>query len=466
MTKKDEVERHPGSFRDPSGFIFHKNDLVLRQINQSYAEIYNHLMASGLYEALRDDHLLIPHKEIASPDPLPPPGYKIIEPEQIQFISYPYEWSFSQLKAAALTTLQIQIRAMQFGMSLKDSSAFNIQFLEGEQQLIDTLSFEYSDERKPWVAYRQFCQHFLAPLALMAYRDIRLGALQRRYVDGIPLDLASRLLPSRTWLNFSLLTHIHLHAKAQTRYAGAPTGQNSANSRGMGRFGLRGLIDSLENAVQKLKWKPEGTAWGEYYEIHEYAKESFEHKKRLVSEYCEVLNPSTVWDLGANTGVFSRIASDRGIATIAFDVDPAAVDLNYRDCVDRGEQFLLPLLNDLTNPSPGIGWENRERSSLIDRGPADTVFALALIHHLAISNNVPLPDLVAFLQKLCSGLIVEFIPKDDPQVQKLLASREDIFSEYTMDAFESYFRQSFDILRKEVIRGSKRILYMMKNNRS
>jgi hypothetical protein len=347
-------------------------------------------------------------------------------------------------------------------MSLKDSSAYNIQFHNGAPVLIDTLSFELADEQKPWVAYRQFCQHFLAPLALMAYRDIRLGVLLRPYLDGVPLDLASRLLPARTRFMFTLLTHIHLHAKAQARFAGTPVGKRSAGSTSMGRFGLQGLIENLESAVKKLKWEPGGTEWGEYYEIHDYTPESFEHKKLLVGEFFEELNPRTVWDLGANTGVFSRIVSDRGIPTIAFDVDPAAVELNYRAAVERKERFLLPLLNDLTNPSPGIGWANQERISLLDRGPVDSVLALALVHHLAISNNVPLRDLASFFRKICSGLIVEFIPKEDPQVQRLLASREDIFDDYTMDAFESHFNQFFDILRKEEIDGSMRSLYMMK----
>ena len=196
-------EKIAGSFRDPSGFLFHLNGLIYRQINIEYKKNYIHLMKSGLYEALMDTKLLIPHEEVNIGSLASDNAYKIIKPEQVLFISYPYEWCFSQLKDAALTTLKIQKKSLNFGMSLKDCSAYNIQFRKGKPILIDTLSFEEYREGKPWIAYRQFCQHFLAPLALMSYKDIRLNQLLRIYIDGIPLDLAIHLLPFRTRFVFS-----------------------------------------------------------------------------------------------------------------------------------------------------------------------------------------------------------------------------------------------------------------------
>lgn len=297
----------------------------------------------------------------------------------------------------------------------------------------------------------------------MAYLDIRLGNLLRVHIDGIPLDLASRLLPRRTRLNFSLLSHIHLHASAQKRYADTSIKTQSVEGRSMGRYGLLGIIDSLESATRKLKWRPAGTEWGEYYSFHGYDENAFDEKKALVETFLESLQPTSVWDLGANVGLFSRIASERGIPTIACDIDPAAVELNYRECVRQTETNLLPLIIDLTNPSPSLGWANEERSSLIKRGPADVVFALALIHHLSISNNVPLADLTTFFSKIARWTIFEFVPKEDPQVQRLLISRDDIFDDYTLEGFEKAFTECFHIHRKEQIGVSSRTLYLMEN---
>jgi hypothetical protein len=404
------------SFRDPSGFLFVRDGTLYRQVNRVYAENYARLIESDLYEKLVKTGLLIPHTEVDVKPADPDLAFKILQPERVPFISYPYEWSFGQLKDAALATLSIQKRALKAGMSLKDSSAYNIQFYRGKSVLIDTLSFEVNREGEPWVAYRQFCQHFLAPLALMATRDVRLGQLLRVHIDGIPLDLASKLLPSRTRWNLGLTSHIHLHARAQARYANIAVAE-ARRGRTMSKQDLLGLIESLEATVLGLKWEPVGTEWAEYYDSTNYTEAAFDHKKELISEWLEGLQPKTVWDLGANTGIFSRQAAGRGAYTVAFDIDPAAVEQNYRQVKKDKEQNLLPLVLDLTNPSPSLGWANRERDSLARRGPVDVVLALALIHHLAISNNVPFDRLSDFLAELGKWLIVEFVPKTDSQVQ-------------------------------------------------
>lgn len=445
------------SFRDPSGHLFTLDGTLFRQVNRFYQEHYTHLMDSGLYQSLVKDGLLIPHEEVSVTPPDPSLAWKVIQPETIPFISYPYEWSFSQLKDAAQVTLEIQKRALGHGMVLKDSSAYNIQYHQGKPVLIDTLSFEIYTEGQPWIAYRQFCQHFLAPLSLMSHRDIRLGQLLRIYIDGVPLDLASRLLPWKTRFNWPLQMHIHLHAASQKRYASS----SLPGERKMGKTAMLGWIDSLESAIRGLSWSPEGTAWSEYYTDTNYTSSGLEHKKALVREYLDFFHPKSIWDLGANTGLFSRIASQMGIQTIAFDIDPGAVELNYRECRKESETNLLPLLLDLTNPSPGIGWENRERQAFAERGPADAVMALALIHHLAIANNVPLQRLASFLHGLSQWLLIEFIPKGDSQVQRLLASREDIFTEYTQANFEQVFASRYTIHRVEAIQDSQRSLYLM-----
>lgn len=418
-------------------------------------------MGSGLYDQLVQERRLLPHAEVNSPAARPNDAYKVLEPTALDFVSYPYEWCFSQMKDAALSTLAAQRRAVEHGMTLKDASAFNVQFRNGQPQLVDTLSFESLRAGEPWVAYRQFCQHFLAPLALMATRDVRLSQLLRSNLDGVPLDLASRLLPRGSWLSPGLLIHVHLHASAQQRFAGRNLAAARSGRRGMGRQALLGLIDSLERAVRRLDWDPAGTAWAEYERFHGYPQAALSDKERLTDEFLDRARPQSVWDLGANVGRFSRRASRRRIPTLALDLDPAAVELNYRRAREEQDENLLPLVLDLTNPSPALGWAGRERMSLAERGPADAVFVLALVHHLAITNNLPLGMLAEYLASLGRWLLIEFIPKEDPQVQRLLASRVDIFPQYSAGGFEPAFQEYFVTHRREPVGESGRWLYWM-----
>ncbi len=451
----------PSSFRDPSGFVFRQDGVLYRQVNRIYSEHYDRLMASGLYGRLADLGLLVSHEEVLSPSPpAPAEAYLVLRPRTIEFISYPYEWSFSQLKDTALATLNVQQEALERGLTLKDASAFNIQFLQGKPVLIDTLSFETYEEDSPWVAYKQFCQHFLAPLALTAYRDVRLMALSKNYIDGIPLDLAAMLLPRKSYLSLGISLHIHLHAKKQASYSDKVV--NVAKQR-VRKRGLLGIIDNLEATIRRLKWRPAGTEWADYYSETNYSDEATNRKKEIVSAFVREIQPQRVWDLGANTGLYSRIACDEGAEVVAFDIDPAAVERHYLLNAKQGIGSVLPLVLDLTNPSPAIGWHNQERESLLQRGPADMILALALIHHLAISNNTPLASISKLFQQLGGSLLIEFVPKEDPQVARLLATRRDVFPGYRQETFEEIFSRDFTILHKEKVADSQRTLYLMKN---
>jgi len=460
----------PGSFRDPSGFLFHRDGVLYRQVNRSFQPKFDEFVESGLCQDLMSSGLLIPHQEMGPDLAATPDAYKVLRPEAIPFVSYPYEWCPSQLRDAALATLSIQRRALEFGMTLRDASAYNIQFRDGKPVFIDTLSFERWTEGTPWNAYRQFCQHFLAPLALMKYRDARAGQLLRVYLDGLPLDLVVKLLPRRAYLHPPLLLHVLMHARSQARYeranpavsAGAAEGPEGRGRRFSPRA-FQGLLDSLESGIRHLRVGDSRSAWSGYYdEAQSYSAEALEHKKALVSGFLSHLGPTTVWDLGANTGLFSRIAAASGALTISFDLDPTVVEANYRSVVKDGATRILPLVVDLTNPSPGIGWENRERLSLLERGPADLAMALAIVHHLAVGNNVPQDRLARFFGHACRWLIVEFVPKSDGQVQTLLASREDVFPGYHQQGFELALESVFDIVQREPIRGSQRVLYLMR----
>jgi ribosomal protein L11 methylase PrmA len=449
------------SFRDPSGFLFIRDGQYCRMINRSYQPHYDHLMSSGLYEALINKGWLIAHQETAADDT--EDSYKILTPDQLQYVSYPYEWSFSQLKDAAILTLNIALEALKHDMVLKDASAYNVQIHRGKPTFIDTLSFERYESGAPWVAYRQYCQHFLAPLALMAHRDFRTLHLLRAYIDGLPIDLASTLLPKKTWLNYGLLAHIHLHAMSQKKYEDEGRADNSNRSINVSRLRFQGLLESLLATTKKLQWKYAATEWGNYYEDTNYVDESMTHKEQAVTRFLDVCRkPGAIAaDFGANTGKFSRLAAAADFFVLAHDIDEVAVDRNYRQMIALGEQNLQPLLLDLTNPSPGLGWANEERPSLLARKQIDVGLALALIHHIAISNNVPLERAAAFFQTLCRQLIIEFVPKADSQVKRLLSTREDVFPNYTQEGFEQAFSQYFTITEAVPITGTERTLYLM-----
>ena len=452
----------PGSFRDPSGFIFLEGRMVYRQINKSYKSNYDKLISSGLYKDLLEKSLLIPHRESTKKSTEPALSYKVIKPDTIPFISYPYEWSFSQLKVAALATLDICLMALTHNMVLKDASAFNIQFIDNKPVLIDTLSFQVYENNKPWIAYKQFCQHFLAPLALMSYGDIRTLQLLRSNIDGIPLDLASTLLPKKSWVNFGIATHVHLHAQSQKKFADKHQTIKS-NSRGISKTQLVNILTNLRSTVESLNWNIVKTEWGDYYNETNYTDKAFTHKQKLVKEIAKEIKPTHVWDLGANTGEFSIAVAPFAKNIVAFDIDPLAVERNYLKLNNIKINNILPLIQDLTNPSPALGWQNCERMSLIERGPVDLVLALALIHHLAISNNLPLSSIAEYLHSITANLVIEFVPKTDSQVQKMLASRKDIFDKYTQVQFEQEFDEYFITKSKHKITGSKRTLYWLKS---
>ncbi len=451
-----------GSFRDPSGFVFRRGDRLLRQVNQVHAQHFEHLLGSGLFQDLTERGLLVNH-EVADPA-LAATGdaYRVLEPERVGFVSYPYEWGFEMLRDAALVTLAIQDAALDHGMSLRDATAFNLTFHRGKPLFLDTTSFEILPEGRPWVAYRQFCQHFLAPLALMAYRDVRLGQLARIHLDGVPLDLAVELLPARTKTKAGLTMHLRMHARSQRKH-GSDEPTAPAREKPFSLQAFRGLVSSLRKAVEGLPEAKGASVWHDYYaDADHYSSGASTRKEELVAAWIDEIRPGTVWDLGANTGRFARIASSRGIDTVALDVDPFCVDEAYRRARSGGDEHIVPIVQDLTNPTGGLGWADEERASLEARGPADLAMGLALIHHLAIANNVPLPGICAYLARLGRHAIIEFVPKDDPKVQLLLRDREDIFTEYTLEGFERAAETAFTITRREPVGDSGRTLFLLK----
>jgi len=454
------MKRLGSSFRDPDGYMFEFQGELFRAVNPSYQQDYDYLLSSGLYDELIKRGLMVPFREV---DPIPfgiDGLYKVLKPERIRFISYPYEWAFGMLKDAALLTLEIQKLALENGMSLKDASAFNVQFHNGNPIFIDSLSFELYTGNQPWVAYRQFCQHFLAPLAMMAHVDARLNRMFIIDLDGIPLDLAVKLLPYRCRFSMGLLLNIYLHAKSQKKYE-ARTIPVSTDQRKFSLRSMHSLIEGLKSAVEDQQWRHGQTEWANYTEEGVHQNQYIEFKSSIISRWLDEVKPQTVWDLGANIGDYSLIAAQKGIDVVSFDYDPACVNKIYAIVRKKKASNILPLFLDILNPSPSIGWSGSERLSIYQRGSADLILALAIIHHLAIGANIPLESIAAQFGKLTNTLIIEFVPKEDEKVQILLANRKDYFQKYTQINFEVAFLKYFKIEQQIPSDCNPRIFYLM-----
>jgi ribosomal protein L11 methylase PrmA len=449
--------RDPASWRDPSGFVYLRDGVPYRQIASSFVDKWNAFASSDFCRKLVADGRLLPWTDAALTDAADERAAAVIRPEALEFISYPYEWTFGELKEAALLTLDVQLDALAAGFTLRDASAYNVQLRGVTPVLIDHLSFEPAAPDTPWIAYRQFCEHFLAPLVLMTERDVRMGQLLRALPDGVPLDLAAELVPGRTRLRLGLATHLHLHARAQRQHAGDGSAPAARPTLSTGK--LRNLLESLRGTIDGLRWNPAGTEWAEYADQAHASYGDGEAKERAVRRALGEAGGSRCWDLGANTGRYSRIAADTGTTVLSFDIDPAAAERNYRSLRTEQRQGITPLVMDLADPSPSLGWAARERKGLLERANADVILALALVHHLAIGRNVPLPMVMDLFADLAPHAIVEWVPRGDPMVDRLLVSREDIFSDYTEDGFAAAAERRFEVVSRQPIEGSSRVLY-------
>lgn len=457
MNRKND--RLTSSFKDPSGFIFKKDGVLYRQINPCYFEEYNFFKSSMLYDALVKKKYLVSHEEVETDK-----DKIIIKPEHIDFILYPYEMSFSQLKDAALLTLRIQKTALEHDMTLKDASNYNVTYHNNRPIFIDTLSFDKYTEGEPWVAFGQFCRHYLSTLLLMKYNDLRLNSLLKIFLDGIPLDLAVSLLPKKTRFNLSIYLNIHLHAKMIAKNQGNFGKKPKLKVK---KVNQSAMIESLISFVKSLKIDQD-TEWKDYYSIVNYSENSFFEKENIVKEYLSKIKPGSVLDLGANDGHFSRLAGGFSNRVLSCDIDMMAVEKNYLNLKKEKNKQIIPFFMDISNPSPSIGFFNKERDSLISRLTGiDAVMALALIHHLAITYNIPFFMLAEFFSSISRYLIIEFIKPGDSWADSLINSKDrpELFDFYNQNNFEKDFGFFYKILEKKEINDSSRIMYLMETKK-
>jgi len=448
----------PSSYRDPSGFVFTNNGVIFRQINLSFKDNFDLFLSSGCYDHLVKKKLLIRHTDETSSQITSAKHYKTIKPEQIIYISYPYEWCFEMLKDAALLTLRLVKECLPFGIIPKDATAYNIQWHRGGLIFIDSLSFEKYNEDVPWIAYRQFCENFLSPLLLMHYSRNSLSQILLAYPDGIPLAIAKSLLPWRSKLSLHTYLHIHLHASIAGRK------KNIAEKKvKFSKTKLLNIITSLEKLISSLKIPEQKTAWSGYYDEAGQRNDYLEQKQKIIIQWLNELNNiKTAADLGANEGEFSELLAEKGIETIAADFDPVVISRLYKKVKKEKQKYILPLIIDLASPSPAIGVNNKERSSFIQRTQVDIALILALVHHLAIGKNIPFSMLAEMFANITDYLLIEFIPKEDPKIQAMLLLKKDIYKNYNEDEFIKEFEFLFSIIDKKEIPGSKRILFLMK----
>lgn len=448
------------SFRDPSGTVFTKDGIIFRAVFQSYQPHYDQLMASGLYQKLVDLKYLIPHSEEHKTE-----GdttiYKIIKPMQLDLITYPQEWCFGQLKEAALLTLQIQKEALASGMVLKDASPYNVQFKDNRAIHIDTLSLETYIEGAPWVAYRQFCEQFFAPLVLMSATTSNLPML-RMFPAGVPLDVAVKLIPWYKKLKGSIYLNLVLHQRLQ-RTQGYKNHPKEKNAQGVSKASLLGHTQMLMRTISKMKpAKQQSKVWSTYYYDESMNKAYASEKEVLVTTLLENIRPDSTIDLGANTGRYSKLASVYSKEVLALEKDPLCLEDFFQELKREETKNILPLLFDIMEPAPPAGWEGKERRPLWERRTADLVMVLAVLHHISIGENVPFEKISSQLALMGNQLLIEFVSAEDPNAAKLLRYKPELLPRVSLPAFLQAFACEWEVVQEYPLKHSSRILFYMK----
>jgi len=390
----------------------------------------------------------------------------VLKHERIPFISYPYEWSFGMLKDAGLLQLELLLEALKEDLILKDSSAFNVQWRGSAPAFIDITSFEKLAPGEPWIGYRQFCQLFLYPLLLQAYKDVPFQLWLRGSLDGIQSEQLVRLMSARDFLRPGVFTHVFMQARMQSRFGNSQRDvKTDLRKAGFSKQLIVSNVKRIQKLIRGLKWEPVKSVWADYAVTNTYSQEEHERKAAFVREVVHSRFWELTWDLGCNTGVFSRIAAENARYVVALDADQLAVERLFQELKAEGMKTILPLLNNLADPSPNLGWRGLERKSLANRGKPELVLCLALIHHLVISANIPLGEFVEWLASLGADLVIEFITKEDAMVQTLLRNKEDIYSDYNKEYFEECLSKAFDVVRHERLDSGTRIMYYAKTKR-
>ncbi len=451
----------PGSFRDPESRVFYSDGEVYRALSADGLSDYEALAATGLLE----DERLVRTERVEDSKALEgllvhqPAG--VLRHERIPFVSYPYEWTFSMLKDAALVQLDLLLAALDQGLILKDSTPYNVQFRGARPVFVDIGSYERQRDGEPWIGYRQFCMLYLYPLLLQATKGVPFQPWLRGSIDGIAPAQMRALMSFRDRFRKGMFTNVFLHAKLEQRYSSRPK-QTKAEIKqaGFKKEIIVANVRKMRKLVSGLEWDPPEGVWTAYGERNTYTDDDARRKDEFVRQVATSREWNLVWDVGANNGRYSRIAAEGANTVIAVDADQGPVELLYRDLRKEGDEKILTLTMNLADPSPGLGWRGLERKPMPERGKPDLVLALAVIHHVAMSANVPVKEFVDWLASLGCALVIEFPTREDPMVQQLLAPKRDgLHPDYELGFFERCLGEAFEIERSERLQSGTRVLY-------
>lgn len=453
-----------GSFRDRNARVFYYNGRIFRTLSNASLTDYKSLEATIFFKKALSESIVV-KTELVSGSRLPSElmdgaWQGLLEHEVIPFISYPYEWSFGMLKDAALLHLDLFLQALEEQFVIKDSSSFNIQWRGYQPVFIDIPSFERYREGDLWAGYKQFCQMFLFPLMLQSYKKIPFQSWLRGNIDGFEIEDFYRIMSLRDLFRAGVLKHVVLQKKLQASYAGSARNvRKELQELGFHRELIKANIKGIKKLVLKLDSGIASSVWADYATNNSYEVAELDVKKRFIGDVVREKKRKLTWDIGCNTGTFSKIASENSEFVLAFDADHLAIERLYQELKDTKQSKILPLIMNLANPSPNHGWRGMERKGLGERGKPDLILTLALIHHAVISANIPLSEFISWLASFNSELVIEFVTKEDPMVKKLLANKEDIYTDYELGYFENCLARSYEIVKKEELASKTRLLY-------
>jgi ribosomal protein L11 methylase PrmA len=455
------VATEPGSFRDRRGRIFYRSGRVFRTVMPVALNDYEFVRATGIIDSLVAEKKLV-GETVVDGSLLGKHGADaslVLEHPRLPFISYPYEWPFPALKAAALLHLDIQLAALEKDVALTDATAYNVQFIGSNPIFIDSLSFRRYADGEYWAGHRQFCEQFINPLLLRSVAGIPYNTWYRGSLEGIPTEDLSKVLPWTSRLSWNVLTNVFMQARLQRTHDSFDAIEK-VKARKLPRIGFEQILHSLQKWVAGLEPKSDGnTTWQDYASDNSYADDETIKKRRFVADFVNNVRPELILDVGCNTGDYSAVALGNGAKlAIGFDFDHGALDFGFARTQRESLNF-LPLHLDAANPSPMQGWSQRERQGFRERANGDAVLGLALIHHLAIARNLPLEEVIGWLIDMAPQGVIEFVPKHDPMVQRLLQMREDLFDDYDKDSFEKHIRNRARIMKSETVSSSGRVLY-------
>jgi SAM-dependent methyltransferase len=466
----DSAPAANGSFRDPGGTLIQHNGRILRAVHPEAAvDLEAFLQTQTAHDAMNSGRLVRSVRISPSEFPGVETDY-LIEHERIPFPSFPYEWSAEMLHAAGALTLNLARAALSDGFGLKDATPYNILFRGSEPVFVDVLSFERRDAcDASWIPYAQFVRTFLLPLLAARHFGMPLHDVLAAHRDGLEPESVYRWTGPLQRLQSPFLSLVSIPKWLNGRENASTYRPRAYDSPDKARFVLNGILKSCERHLNALEPNPGDSTWSGYLDHKSlYTTEQFAQKDAFVAEALTLAQSRSVLDVGANEGHFSFIAARHGASVVAIDSDAAVAGSIWRRA-NREQADVLPLVVDLTRPTPATGWRNQEYASFLDRakGSFDLVMMLAVVHHMLVTERIPLEEILALAEELTREyVLIEFVAPEDPMFQRIVRGRDGLYSHMTRAWFEAAASQRFELVRSRRIDGLHRWLYLFRRRRA